>query len=302
MPWVKVDEAFYDHPKFLDLDAGAVGIWLIGLAYSNRYLTSGAIPRRGLARAYPGTDREKHARSLVTAGLWDPTEDGWVIHDYLTYQPSKAQVEARRNERSESGRRGAARRWGKAAADREPPPDDSNSHGSSYGSSDGNSHSYPDGKPDGYEHGPSRTDTPTSRLTGSTGPVDNRETTTTENRHPEALAACRILAEQDLSVRRTERPDGAPPADDPARCVSWLVKGVERRWQRHGGQAQALAAEGLDAATIAARLTGQPPALTVVRPLPPTFQAPGIEPDPTLNTSGVRAVRDLLRAPKSGPA
>ena len=38
----------------------------------------------------------KHAANLQRVGLWDVTEGGWTIHDYLEFQPSKEKVEAER--------------------------------------------------------------------------------------------------------------------------------------------------------------------------------------------------------------
>src|SRR5690606_7095075 len=43
---------------------------------------------------------------LVDAGLWDEVEDGYVIHDYTDYQPTKEQVEEERRKKSEAGRLG----------------------------------------------------------------------------------------------------------------------------------------------------------------------------------------------------
>jgi hypothetical protein len=34
--------------------------------------------------------------SLVAAGIWETADDGYLIHDYLHYQPSKADVQERR--------------------------------------------------------------------------------------------------------------------------------------------------------------------------------------------------------------
>ncbi len=35
---------------------------------------------------------------LVLAGLWEPTDTGWVAHDFLDWNPSKAEVLASRKE------------------------------------------------------------------------------------------------------------------------------------------------------------------------------------------------------------
>jgi hypothetical protein len=43
---------------------------------------------------------------LTNAGLWYEVDGGYAIHDYLTYQPSKADVLAERKQKSEAGRLG----------------------------------------------------------------------------------------------------------------------------------------------------------------------------------------------------
>jgi len=42
---------------------------------------------------------------LVEAGLWEAIEDGWQLHDFLDYQPSKAQVTADRKKTAERQKR-----------------------------------------------------------------------------------------------------------------------------------------------------------------------------------------------------
>lgn len=296
MPWVKIDEAFYDHPKFVDLTAGAIGLWVIGLAYSNRYLLDGALSKRGLARAYPGADREKHARTLVSVGLWDVTDDGWQIHDYLKYQPSKAKVEAQRSERSAAGKKGAASRWG----EQEPPPDPPDEHGGSHNNSHGPPHDNSNGKPDAPSR-PVPSPLSTSPRHGSppassTGPLG---TTTTGDRHPEAVAACQLLAEQALERRRAEVGDGEPPPG--IRTERWLTVTAEDHWAAVGPQLQALATAGDRADAIVAKLAHPaagpaPPQLAVVRSLPVSVPPP-VEPAPDA-PARLAATRDALRRPK----
>lgn len=109
MGWVRVSDDFYDHGKFAQLSALGDSAWIRGLAYANRNLTDGFIPKRiaknlieveGLG-IYQGSNSGRDAEpldgvlELVTTGLWDAIEGGYQIHDYLQYQPSKAQVEAK---------------------------------------------------------------------------------------------------------------------------------------------------------------------------------------------------------------
>ncbi len=111
MVWVQIDDAFDEHPKVSRLGDAAFRAFVEGLCYCNRNLTDGRI-NRGIARLRGWTRR---ARELVEAGLWEADADGWLIHDYPQYQPSREEVLAIREERHEArsraGRMGAAARW-----------------------------------------------------------------------------------------------------------------------------------------------------------------------------------------------
>jgi hypothetical protein len=89
MAWVRVDDAFYDHPKFVRLDATSLGLWTVGLAYANRNLTDGWVPARFI-KGYGNPAK------LVREGLWSAEEDGYRIHDYLDYQESAEKILAKR--------------------------------------------------------------------------------------------------------------------------------------------------------------------------------------------------------------
>lgn len=112
MGWVRVDDDFYDHAKFVDLSLSAMGLWVALLAWSNRNLKDGKIPHAIPQRL--GATAEQ-VQELVDAGLLDVNCVGLEIHDYHDFQPSKDEVEAKRAEisekRAEAGRKGAASRW-----------------------------------------------------------------------------------------------------------------------------------------------------------------------------------------------
>lgn len=132
MPWVRIEDDFYDHPKFDKAGPLGMALWVAGLAWANRNLSDGFIPRSrahtlldytGLAFVWSGelvgggNDVEPHmiVDALVDAGLWELAEGGYQVHDYLRYQPSAATVRKDRKKvstaRKEAGRRGAANRW-----------------------------------------------------------------------------------------------------------------------------------------------------------------------------------------------
>lgn len=111
--WVKVDDAFYDHPKFLCLPHDALALWIVALAWCNRNRTDGHVPRAALARL--GFDTAQ-ADALVHCGQWTVDGDaGWLVHDYIEYQATRDFIESKQQRlhasRSEAGRKGAAQRW-----------------------------------------------------------------------------------------------------------------------------------------------------------------------------------------------
>lgn len=103
MAWFKVDDRAHSHPKVIAAGSSAFGLWARSGSYAADHNTNGAIPK-AVARMYGSAAM---ARALVAAGLWHttghdcprcepvPTGD-YVIHDYLDYNPSRADVEAER--------------------------------------------------------------------------------------------------------------------------------------------------------------------------------------------------------------
>lgn len=123
MGWVRVSDDFYDHEKFENVSGLGVGLWIAGLAHANRNLTDGFVSVRavgGLVSTHglglftgnfsgKDADPEDGADELVSAGLWhasghgcetcpQPRKREFYIHDYLSYQPSKNEVEAKRED------------------------------------------------------------------------------------------------------------------------------------------------------------------------------------------------------------
>jgi hypothetical protein len=97
MPWVKVDDHFPDNRKVSLLSDRAFRLYISALCWSSANLTEGAI----LARELPVVARVRGvktaAKELEAAGLWEPTEAGWTIHDYLIYNPDRAKVLSERS-------------------------------------------------------------------------------------------------------------------------------------------------------------------------------------------------------------
>ena len=101
MSWIKIDDNFADHPKFVALSNDAVATWARALGYCNRHMTDGKI---GLAAARLCTRLprpDKAIAELVKVGLWEQTEDGFQFHDYHQWNESRATRERKLNDAKE---------------------------------------------------------------------------------------------------------------------------------------------------------------------------------------------------------
>lgn len=110
MTWVRIDEGFSEHPKVLAAGADAAWLFVAGLCYCNRNRTNGFIPVAALSRLSVSRKAAGLAATLVDVNLWETAAGGWDVHDYLHYQPSRADVgeaDARRyTAKAEAGRLG----------------------------------------------------------------------------------------------------------------------------------------------------------------------------------------------------
>jgi len=94
MTWFRIDDGWHAHPKVIGLSFAARGLWLTAGTWCAQYLTDGAVPRKTLDAW--GASHEL-ARELVDVGLWGETPDGWQFHDWHDYQPTRADVMAKRS-------------------------------------------------------------------------------------------------------------------------------------------------------------------------------------------------------------
>lgn len=93
MTWVRLDDGFADHPKTIGLSDRAFRLHVRALCYCSRHLTDGAVPK--------GFGDVRVVRDLVAVGLWDETEQGYFVHDYLEYNYSRADIEGSREQAAE---------------------------------------------------------------------------------------------------------------------------------------------------------------------------------------------------------
>lgn len=107
MPWFMVDDKLHSHKKRLRAGIEAMGLWVTAGSWSADQLADGFVPdyvARGL-----DPKAERHAASLVSAGLWAVAEKdgerGWQFHEWEQRQPLRVEVEAKRAVATEKKRR-----------------------------------------------------------------------------------------------------------------------------------------------------------------------------------------------------
>ena len=124
MAFVRLDDGWLDNPKLVQAGTLASLLYTAAITYANRHLTDGFVPAGILRRLVDWEGISEHDQPvtsqalgdrLVATGLWHEVEGGFEIHDYLAFQPTRAEVETRRNEVSKS-RKKAGAKGGKAAA------------------------------------------------------------------------------------------------------------------------------------------------------------------------------------------
>jgi hypothetical protein len=141
--WVRLDDAFIDHRKFLRAGPLAGFLHIAAIAWCNRNLTDGIVPREqpsrlaawhvvnddldstvvgSLNRGESAVSWPALVQSLLDEGMWVERDDGdYEIHDYLDFQKSAAEVRA---DRDKTARRQQKWRNGRRTGDRQTPTDD----------------------------------------------------------------------------------------------------------------------------------------------------------------------------------
>jgi hypothetical protein len=97
MPWFMVDDGFHGHPKVVELELAAVGLWTLAGSWCSQFLTDGRVSTKTLTR-FGGTP--EMIQSLIDAELWfaipdDPKFD-FEFKDWKDYQRLREVVLAER--------------------------------------------------------------------------------------------------------------------------------------------------------------------------------------------------------------
>lgn len=104
MPWVRLDDGYPEHPKVDQVGPLAAWMNVCAWAYCARNLTDGFVPGAQVPRLANVKQPAQLAQKLVAARLWECVEGGFQVHDYLAYNPSRAQVLKERDKAAERAR------------------------------------------------------------------------------------------------------------------------------------------------------------------------------------------------------
>lgn len=117
MSWLRLEGRMPVHRKVAPLSDAAFRMHVTAMAWSVEERSDGHVPSN-IPKTLTGAPRSPKALKavldeLVDAELWERTDEGFLVHDFLNYNPSAAQCEARRQAAAIAGSAG-----GKAKAAR----------------------------------------------------------------------------------------------------------------------------------------------------------------------------------------
>ena len=105
MAWFRLDDNGYDHTKVLNAGDRAYGVWCRAGQYCSNKKTDGFVSEAASRRLCG--DKRVWAK-LVEVGLLDTADGGYTIHDFLVYNPSREELDAKAKAKSEAGKSGVS--------------------------------------------------------------------------------------------------------------------------------------------------------------------------------------------------
>ena len=99
MTWTKLDDGFWSNPKIEAAGNEAAGAYARMLSYCGMHRTDGRVPER-IAKFIA---RPALLKRMAEYSLLVQNGSGYVIPDYLEFNPSAEQVEERRAKRAAAG-------------------------------------------------------------------------------------------------------------------------------------------------------------------------------------------------------
>ncbi len=88
MTWFKVDDGLHSHPKAIAAGDAALGTWVRLGSWCSKHSTDGKVPRL-VAETMA---RPAQLRRLLDVGLLESHPEGYLIHDFLVYNPSREKI------------------------------------------------------------------------------------------------------------------------------------------------------------------------------------------------------------------
>jgi len=95
--WLRIDDKMVRHPKICDLSDAAFRLHMAALGHCAEYETDGRIKESSAVTLTKHKNKTPLIRELVDAGLWEAMIGGWCIHDFLEWNPSHAELKAKRD-------------------------------------------------------------------------------------------------------------------------------------------------------------------------------------------------------------
>lgn len=108
MTWARLDDSFYTHPKIRKAwrCRASIGLHVFAIAHAADHSLDGHVATEFVEDQLPDeVEREEAVKALLDAGLWERNGNGFIVHDFLAYNPSRADLTARREADKERKRR-----------------------------------------------------------------------------------------------------------------------------------------------------------------------------------------------------
>lgn len=113
-PFAKIATSLPWHDKLSDIEEAdrlaAFGLYAASVCFCQLNRTDGLVRRYDYGRVFPAPDIERIVGLLVSVGLFDNHERGFVVHDYLAHNKSKHDIEQEIERKRAAGQAGGQAR------------------------------------------------------------------------------------------------------------------------------------------------------------------------------------------------
>lgn len=103
MSWSRLDDGYWSDPDLEPVSLAALGVFSRSLSYCGCHNTDGHVP--GSTALFLARGQKKLLKELVDAALWEEEGADYKVRSFLAYNPSRAEVEAKRKADAERKRK-----------------------------------------------------------------------------------------------------------------------------------------------------------------------------------------------------